>query len=124
MTGDPGAHARAHGAFRHIGGLLLPKRDTRNPAARETTRRRRDGHLVARFLLRPSASTMVPLSKLLHVADEELALDGRRLAAGLVSRALPRNSFSRTRTRLMRSLGEVQPPERLAPLLSAVRSHA
>jgi maltose O-acetyltransferase len=48
---------------------------------------------------------MVSLSKLLHVASEELAFDARRLAAGVVSRALPQNSFSRTRTMLMRSLG-------------------
>jgi maltose O-acetyltransferase len=48
---------------------------------------------------------MVSLSKLLHVAGEELALDARRLAAGVASRALPQNSFSRTRTMLMRSLG-------------------
>ena len=48
---------------------------------------------------------MIRTDKLLRVVEEELGLDPRRVAVGIVSSSLPQNHFSRLRTALLRALG-------------------
>jgi len=49
--------------------------------------------------------TMIQFRRLLLAAKGELDLDPRRLGVHLASRLLPQNSFNRTRTALLRTLG-------------------